>query len=50
MSRELLILAILEESYGIKVCFAHPKPVHYDGRQCPCCQMEKELRESQKES
>jgi hypothetical protein len=44
VSRELLILAILEEWRGVKVCYKHPEIVRYDEPECPCCRMEKEFR------
>ena len=44
MSRELLIIAILEETYGVKMCYAHPEIVRYDEPECPCCKMEREFR------
>jgi hypothetical protein len=49
MSHELLVQAILEETYGVKICGAHPEPVHYDEQECPCCKMEKETCEPQSE-
>jgi hypothetical protein len=47
VSRELLILAILEEAYGVKMCYEHPEIVRYEEPECPCCRMEYEFKASE---
>ena len=44
MSKELLTQALLDEAYGIKICYRHTELVQYDEPECPCCRMEYEVR------
>lgn len=44
MSRELLIMAILDESYGVKMCYEHPEIVRYDEPECPACRIQYEVK------
>jgi hypothetical protein len=40
MSRELLIMAILDEGRAMHICYEHERPVWHEEPECPCCRME----------
>jgi len=45
-SRALLGEAIREEgTNGVRICWAHPMPVWFEDRECPCCWL---MRENEK--
>lgn len=44
MSRELLIMAILDEGREIRICHEHERPVWHEELECPCCRMEYEFQ------
>lgn len=41
-NRDLLADAIAEEGLP-KLCLRHPRPVTFDSRECPVCQIEEEF-------
>jgi len=42
MSKEKLAEAIREEKMP-NICFKHPRPCWYDGKECPACEAEKQF-------
>jgi len=41
--RHVRLAVLLDELPKPEVCYRHPRPVFYDGEECPCCEL---IRES----
>jgi len=39
---EMLIELLVPRDTGLDLCTKHPRPVYFDGGECPCCELMRE--------